>query len=90
MDTHGVLDRTPDQQSPEPTATTPTAGDLVALPPWHQQQPYRIVSAAPSPIPDWLRLDGYLIGPDGRHQHRRVDVPARHLRRLPEQRAPED
>jgi len=62
----------------------PAAGDLIALPPWQGQRPYRVVSIAPSPIPDWVRLDGYLVESDGRCRPRRVDVPPRYLRRLPD------
>lgn len=77
MDLSGV------DRSSDGDPVVPAAGDVVALPPWLRQRPYRVERASPSPIPDWLRLDGYLIEPDGHHRPRRVDVPPRHLRRLP-------
>ncbi|HEY3504968.1 MAG TPA: hypothetical protein VGN37_19560 [Actinocatenispora sp.] len=70
-------------RSPDGDPVVPAVGDVVGLPPWLRQLPYRVERATPSPIPDWLRLDGYLIEADGRHRHRRVDVPPRQLRRLP-------
>lgn len=60
----------------------PVVGDLVALPRYLSDRPYRVLAVADSLIPGWVHLGGYLIHADLTQWLVDYDVPANQLRPL--------
>jgi hypothetical protein len=57
-------------------------GDLVALPRYLSDRPYRVLAVVDSLIPGWVHLGGYLIHADLTQWLVDYDVPANQLRPL--------
>lgn len=62
----------------------PEVGDLVALPSWLPDCPYRVLGVRGDPGAGWVWLDGYLVRPGGSIRVERYRVPVAGLRRLPD------
>ncbi|BCJ27094.1 hypothetical protein [Actinocatenispora sera] len=60
----------------------PAVGDLVALPRYLSDRPYRVLAVADSMIPGWVHLGGYLIRADLTQWLVDYEVPANQLRLL--------
>jgi hypothetical protein len=67
----------------------PRVGDLVGLPAYLSDRPYRVLAVSASRIPGWVHLGGYLIHADLTQWHCEQDVPITQLRKLPDPVWPE-